>query len=223
MDCFHDFPGDSGSEAEDEKDEEDESGGTDEDDGSMEGEEVSVDASPVITGEVTLTEEPDRSLALPSEGAGVVAPDARALGKPDSMEGGVVSRSGGDAGNTGPVRVTLEKEVVTPRERTIFGTVAVLRGEASVGQLGTGTVADAETGGPVPSVGVRRPSSERGPSEAAGKSTKLVVELTDQSLEPVGGYSGRVGSGGRGICSPKRRDERAGELQVCSPHIADQL
>lgn len=220
MDCFHDFPGDSGSEAEDE---EDESGGTDEDDGSMEGEEVSVDASPVITGEVTMSEEPDRSLALPSKGAGLVAPDAIALGKADSMEGGVVSRSGGDAGNTGPVRVALEKEVDTPGERITFGTVAVLRDEASVGQLGTGTVADAETGGPVPSVGVRRPSSERGPSEAAGKSTKLVVELTDQSLEPVGGYSGMVGSGGRGNGSPKRRDERAGELQVCSPHIADQL
>jgi hypothetical protein len=211
VDCFHDFPGDSGSEAEDE------SGGTDEDDDSIEGEEVPEDASPVITGEVTVTEEPERSPVLPTEGAGVVASDARALGKPDLMEGAVGLRSGRDAGNAGPVRAVREKDVDAPGERTNFGTVAVLRDEESLGQLGTGTVADVETGGLVPSVGVLRTLSERGPSEAAGKSTKLVVELTNRSLEPVGGYSGMVESEGRRHGSPKRRDERAGELQVCTP------
>ncbi|KAG0580120.1 hypothetical protein KC19_4G148100 [Ceratodon purpureus] len=156
--------GESGSEVEDE--EEDDSGETDEDDGSVEGEEASEDGTGAASGEAVVTDESKRSAVFASEGAGAGSSYARGLEQQESLEGGLGSSGGGHGGKTGTV----------------------------------------------PCARARGPFTERGPSEVAGNLTKLVVELTDGSLEPDGGSSGEVNS-------PKRLIERTGVLQDDKEYI----
>ena len=204
------FPGDSGSEAEDE--EEDESVSTDEDAGSVEGEEVLEDATPVVAGEASIPDESKKSSGSTPEVGGAVSSDAGGAGQPESVEAGLVSSSGGLGGNTGSVG----PEVEARGESRIVDSGAVLRrGEASVGWVGAGGVGEVGKGVVARSVGLQRPSLG-GWSEPSGYWTKLVVELTGRSLGPVGGSLGAAKPEERRHASPKRVDERSGELQVCS-------